>query len=150
MVGGEIVDGHTLPHKGKLLQNHQAALLLMDLALHGLRHPVGVGELLERIKVRILNDGDGVKLQGPGRQVGNPDVADLTPLAVVASQGHKDGDIGTDAMELGYDPGVTQSHATFIAVVGIERRHKIGRKDSVAISLLESEVKGFPSELRTG
>ena len=58
----EVVHLSAFVHEGILQQDRPACLIFETLALHGLRDPIGIGELLQCIEMRILHHWHRIEL----------------------------------------------------------------------------------------
>ena len=144
--GGEKVVFNVLLEKGVLAKQDSAVAVRFGIDGHGLRAPVGVGILLERVKMSEFNDRDGVEFDRGVTDVGDADVAQDDVFA----RRHKDGDVGANSDHFGNNTLIAETNAAFVFVVRVERRHKEGREDLVAARLFDAQVEGFAFKVGAG
>lgn len=145
-VGRHVVDPGVPHHERVLRQDNAAARVAPGPALHGLRHPVRVRQLLQGVEVRVLDDGDDIRLQGTCGGVRDADV-DHQPLFL---QGDEERRGGSDSMDLRDNAGVAQAHMAFVEVARLEGRDIEGGDDHVLPVAREPQVQGGSLEIRGG
>ena len=84
----------------------------MSDALHRLRHPVGVGELLERVEMRVLDERNRIELELGAGDVGQLDVLDQH----LRAGRHEQRDLGAHARDLGHEAAVAETDAALVVV----------------------------------
>jgi hypothetical protein len=106
-------------------------------ALHGLRGPVGVGQLVERIRVAELHQRDGVYNQWHVGDIGHRNAADFRLRAAR----HKDQRLRAQAGNLRENARVIQPDAALIPVQRLQARHEERREQAVALRCVQAQVK---------
>ena len=118
----------------------------MRLADHRLRAPVGIGELHERVGVRVFEHRNRIEGERRARLVGDANVLQIDGLA----RRNEGGDLGADAVKLGDPARVAEPHAALELLIGIERRHEERREHPISRALAMTQVKRAAFELRSG
>ncbi len=133
----EDVDFEVAGHEGELNEQFSPVFLFNHLAGHGLRNPVGVGELFERIWMGVFDDGNGIDGDFPPCFVGDGDVLDGN----LVGGGDEKGNGRFHPIKLRHNLGIPQPHATFIRFVLIQCRHDKRRKDFVAVFRVQPQIQ---------
>ena len=142
--GGDVVDAEVPLHERVLLDDDVARGFRVGSGGHGLGHPVGVGQVHERIEVGELVDGDDIH---PSRGTGVLDADVLEEYRGPGGNEHRDLDLESFVL---HDPtAVGQTDVTLPRVHGNESRCDEGRNDlGGAVLLSNAEVDGRSLEIR--
>ena len=132
-----------LVHERELRQDLTPVAVVVRLALHRLRHPVRVGELLERVEVRVLEQGNRVDFDRLGAAIGE---ADLLHQDRFAGR-DEDADLALDAVELSTEMAVAETDTALVTVIGIECGHEQRRENLRALARALAQVERVALEL---
>ena len=116
----------------RILDEHHTIAILHRFRCHGLRDPIGIGELFERVGMGVFQHRDGIHFERLVADVGDLDIAHFNRCI----RWNEDRHFGANAMEFAEDARVAKTYTAFVFVICIERRNEEGRKNFVAPSPL--------------
>ncbi len=108
-IGGKVIDFGIAEHE-RVLDEDGVFPILYCFGLHGLRDPVGIGELLERVGMGVFQNGDRVDFQRLAANIGH---VNITHFNAIASR-DKDRDFGAQTVHLADDSRVAKADAAFV------------------------------------